>query len=341
MFALAGKRIWVAGHRGMVGSALVRRLGRERCKLLTIAREQLDLRRQADVEDWMALNQPEVVFICAARVGGILANSSQPVDFLYENLSIAANLIHGAVRSGVQKLMFLGSACLYPRLAPQPIPETAMLDGPPEPTNQWNSVAKIAGVKLCQAYRRQYGFDFISVVPAGLYGPGDRFDPQSGHVVAGLIRRTHEAKSAGAAELSVWGSGKPIREFMHVDDCADALTFLMSHYSDESPINVGTQEETSIGELARRVAGAVGFTGRLVFDTSKPDGMPRKLLDSSRIFQLGWRPQISLPDGLAQTYRWFVKQPSPVEASATAGNIPKDEERSLQLTRGFHTVPEG
>jgi GDP-L-fucose synthase len=314
MFTLARKRIWVAGHRGMVGSALVRRLAREDCELLTADRSMLDLRRQADVETWLASHRPDAVFIAAATVGGILANASRPVDFLYDNLSIAANVIHGAANAGVQKLMFLGAACLYPRLAPQPMSEDCLLEGPPEPTNQWYTVAKIAGVKLCQAYWRQQGLDFISVVPANLYGPGDRFDPQSGHVVPGLIMGAHEAKNTGVGKLSIWGTGNALREFMHVDDCADALVFLMKAYSDERLINVGTGEEVSIGELAGKVAGAVGFAGRLEFDASKPDGMPRKLLDSSRMAQMGWRPRVSLEEGLAQTYQWYINSTKIVHA---------------------------
>jgi GDP-L-fucose synthase len=305
-FDLTGKRIWVAGHRGMVGSALLRRLARENCELLTVDRSALDLRRQADVETWLNLHRPDAVFVAAATVGGILANSSRPVEFLYDNLSIASNIVHSAANAGVHKLMFLGAACLYPRLAPQPMSEDSLLQGPPEPTNQWYTIAKIVGVKLCQAYRIQHGRDFISVVPANLYGPGDRFDPESGHVVPGLIRRAHEAKQSGATELSIWGTGQALREFMHVEDCADALVFLMKTYSDEGLINVGTGEEVSIGGLAGKVVDAVGFTGRLTFDPSKPDGMPRKLLDSSRIRNMGWQPRIKLETGLSQTYQWFV-----------------------------------
>lgn len=306
-FSLAGRRVWVAGHNGMVGSALLRRLQREDCTLLTVERKALDLRRQADVEAWIAANRPDVVFIAAATVGGIHANASRPAEFLYDNLAIGANIIQGAAGAGVKKLMFLGAACLYPRLAPQPMTEDSLLQGPPEPTNEWYTVAKIAGVKLCQSYRRQYGCDFISVVPANLYGPGDRFDQQSGHVVPGLIMRAHEARASGAGELSIWGTGKALREFMHVDDCADALVFLMKSYSDERLINVGTGQEVSIGELARNVSDVVGFTGELAFDTTKPDGMPRKLLDSSRILGMGWRSRISLDDGLRGTYRWYLK----------------------------------
>lgn len=305
IFPLVGKRIWVAGHRGMVGSALVRRLAREDCTVLTVERNALDLRRQAEVEAWLNENRPDGIFIAAATVGGILANSTRPDEFLYDNLAIAANIIHGAVQADVAKLMFLGAACLYPRLAPQPMSEDSLLEGPPEPTNEWYTVAKIAGVKLCQAYRKQRGCDFIVAVPANLYGPGDRFDTESGHVVPGLIMRAHEAHMTGVTELPIWGTGTARREFMHVDDCADALVFLMKTYSDQRMINVGTGQEVSIGELAREICKVVGYSGQLVFDTTKPDGMPRKLLDSSRILRMGWRSQIALEEGLRQTYCWF------------------------------------
>ena len=306
IFPLAGKRVWVAGHRGMVGSALVRRLEREACALLTVGRETLDLRRQAEVEAWMIANRPEVVFIAAATVGGILANSTRPAEFLYDNLAIASNIISCAAESNVAKLMFLGATCLYPRLAPQPMSEDSLLEGSPEPTNEWYTVAKIAGVKLCQAYRKQHGCDFIVAVPANLYGPGDRFDTQSGHVVPGLIVRAHNACMENASALSIWGTGNARREFMHVDDCADALVFLMKTYSNPRIINVGTGEEVSIGELARRICNVVGYSGQLAFDTTKPDGMPRKLLNSSRIRELGWRGRIELDDGLQQTYQWVL-----------------------------------
>ena len=307
IFPLAGKRVWVAGHRGMVGSALVRRLEREACMVLTVGRKTLDLRRQADVEAWLLENRPDTIFIAAATVGGILANSTRPAEFLYDNLAIAANVIHGAVKANVAKLMFLGAACLYPRLAPQPMSEDSLLTGPPEPTNEWYTVAKIAGVKLCQAYRQQHACDFIVAVPANLYGPGDNFDVQAGHVVPGLITRALEARAGGAPTLSIWGTGKALREFMHVDDCADALVFLMKTYSDARIINVGTGEEVSIGDLARKVCDVVDYTGQLTFDTSKPDGMPRKLLDSSRVLAMGWHRQIALDAGLRQTYRWFLE----------------------------------
>jgi GDP-L-fucose synthase len=307
-FELKGKRIWVAGHRGLVGSALVRRLRSEQCELLTADRSVLDLRRQAEVETWVAANRPDAVFIAAATVGGISANASRPAEFLYDNLAIAANIINAAAVSKVSKLMFLGAACVYPRLAPQPMSETSLLEGPPEPTNEWYTVAKIAGIKLCQSMRLQYGCDFISVVPANLYGPGDNFDPAAGHVIPALLRRSDEAKRQNISELTIWGSGKPRREFLHVDDCADALVFLMKNYSDSRLINVGTGQEVTIGELAGEICKVVGYTGKLLFDTTKPDGMPRKLLDSSRILQLGWQPTIALDQGLSQTYRWFLDQ---------------------------------
>jgi len=308
IFPLAGKRVWVAGHRGMVGGALVRRLERENCSILTVDRKDLDLRNQRDTQAWLASNRPDAVFIAAALVGGIAANATRPAEFLYDNLAIASNIIHGAAETGVKKLMFLGAACLYPRLAPQPMSESSLLEGPPEPTNEGYTVAKIAGVKLCEAYRRQHGRDFISVVPANLYGPGDRFDAESGHVVPGLMMRAHAGSRNAEPEFAIWGSGKALREFMHVDDCADALVFLMQSYSESQLINVGTGQEISIGDLARAIVQVVGYNGRLVFDVSKPDGMPRKLLNSSRILAMGWRPRVELSDGLRETYRWFLDQ---------------------------------
>jgi GDP-L-fucose synthase len=308
IFPLVGKRVWVAGHRGMVGAALVRRLERENCSVLTVDRKDLDLRDQSNTKAWLADNRPDAVFIAAALVGGIAANATRPAEFLYDNLAIASNVIHGAAETGVKKLMFLGAACLYPRLAPQPMSETSLMEGPPEPTNEWYTVAKIAGVKLCEAYRRQHGHDFVSVVPANLYGPGDRFDAESAHVVPGLTMRAHAAIEKGEPELSIWGSGKALREFMHVDDCADALVFLMQAYSQSQLVNVGTGQEITIGDLARAISEVVGYKGRLVFDASKPDGMPRKLLDSSRILAMGWRPRVELSEGLRETYRWFLGQ---------------------------------
>ena len=305
-FRLAGRRVWVAGHRGMVGGALVRRLARADCELLTVTREACDLRRQAEVLRWLGEARPEVVVVAAAKVGGILANSSYPAEFLYDNLMIAANVIHGAWRVGTAKLLFLGSSCIYPRLAPQPMAEESLLEGQLEPSNQWYAVAKIAGIKLVQACRRQYGCDFISAMPTNLYGPGDNFDPASGHVVPGLIAKMHAAKIAGAAEVEVWGTGRPRRELLHVDDLADACVRLLEVYSDELPINVGCGVDLTIAELAEKVRAVVGFEGRLRFDPTRPDGAPQKLLDISRLAALGWRPQIPLDQGLAATYRWYL-----------------------------------
>ncbi|MFL0586610.1 GDP-L-fucose synthase [uncultured Sphingomonas sp.] len=306
-YALAGKRVFVAGHRGMVGSALVRRLEREACTIVTIDRAGLDLRDQAAVRAWFAANRPDAVFLAAARVGGILANDRYPADFLRDNLMIAANVIEAAHRSGVEKLLFLGSSCIYPRLAEQPIREEALLAGPLEPTNQWYAIAKIAGVKLVQAYRRQHGCDFIAAMPTNLYGPGDNFDLESSHVLPALIRKAHEARVAGAVAMPIWGSGTPRREFLHVDDLADACVFLMMHYSDDAPINVGSGEEVTIRELAAMVARAIGFDGAIVADPARPDGTPRKLVDSGRLRALGWQPRIALGDGIAATCRWFCE----------------------------------
>jgi GDP-L-fucose synthase len=306
MFPLAGRRVFVAGHRGMVGSALTRRLARSGCEVLTAGRGEVDLRRQEATEAWLAARRPDAVFVAAATVGGILANDTRPGEFLYDNLMIAGNVIEASRRAGVKKLLFLGSSCIYPRLAPQPMTEEALLTGPLEPTNQWYAVAKIAGLKLCAAYRRQYGADFISAQPTNLYGPGDTYDLQASHVVPALIAKTHRAKATGAAEVEIWGTGTPRREFLHVDDLADALVFLMERYSDELQVNVGWGEDVSIRELAELVAEVVGYTGGFRYATEKPDGTPRKLLDVSRLSALGWRPRIALRDGLADAYRWFV-----------------------------------
>jgi len=305
-FDLAGKRVFVAGHRGMVGAALVRRLAQEGCTVLTAGREELDLTRQEPVERWIKEKSPQAVFIAAAKVGGILANASFPAQFLYDNLVIEANLIHAAHKAGVGKLVFLGSSCIYPKLAPQPIKEGALLTGPLEPTNEWYAVAKIAGLKLCEAYRRQYGCDFVSAMPTNLYGPGDNFDLNTSHILPALIRKMHDAKIANAAEVVIWGTGTPLREFLHVDDCADALVHIMKFYSGDTHINVGSGEELSVLELAMLTARIIGFKGEIVHDLSKPDGTPRKLMDSTKLRTLGWRPQIGLEEGIRTTYEWFL-----------------------------------
>lgn len=307
LYDIDGKRIWVAGNRGMVGQALVRRLGRERCEVLKVARADLDLRDGAAVSRWLAAHRPHAILMAAAKVGGIEANRRYPAEFLYDNLAISANVIHAAHASGVEKLVYLGSSCVYPRFAPQPIPEDALLTGPLEPTNEWYAVAKIAGIKLCQAYRAEHGADFVSVMPTNLYGPGDNFDLETSHVLPALLRKAHEAKLNGDRELVVWGSGTPRREFLHVDDCADALLHVLRHYSDASPINIGIGEDIAIGDLASLVARVVGFDGELRFDTSRPDGTPRKLLDVSRLTALGWRAAIPLEAGIAATYQAFLK----------------------------------
>lgn len=306
-YALRNKRVWVAGHRGLVGGALVRRLVAEECAVLTVARAECDLRRPDAVERWMAANRPEAVFVAAARVGGIYANDTRPVDFLYDNLMIAANVIEAAHRTGVEKLLFLGSTCIYPRLAPQPMNEDALLTGPLEPTNQWYAVAKIAGIKLVQAYRRQHGADFISAMPTNLYGPGDNFDLNSSHVLPALIAKTYDAVTRGAPTVEVWGSGRPLREFLHVDDCADALVHLMKTYSGEDIVNVGSGQEIAISDLAAQICRVAGFRGTLAFDASKPDGTPRKMVDIARLTALGWRPRIALEDGVRETYRWYAE----------------------------------
>jgi GDP-L-fucose synthase len=306
-YALAGKRIWVAGHRGMVGAALVRQLERENCTVLTVGRDRLDLRDAAAVKSWMQANAPQAVVLAAAKVGGIVANDSWPADFLYDNLAIENAIIHGAFETQVEKLLFLGSSCIYPKFAPQPIREDALLTGPLEPTNEWYAVAKIAGIKLCQAYRRQHGRDFISAMPTNLYGPGDNFDLTSSHVIPALIRKAHEAKEAGAKSMAIWGSGTPRREFLHVDDCASALIFLLKTYSGDSHVNVGSGTDLTIDELARLVMQAVGFKGTLTHDTSKPDGTPRKLMSNEKLAAMGWAPRIPLEQGLETAYRWFLE----------------------------------
>ena len=311
-FCLTGKRIYVAGHGGMVGAALVRRLAVEDCAILTSPRA-VDLREQAAVREWFAANRPEVTIVAAAKVGGIAANDAYPGEFLYDNLMIEANLIEAARQAGVAKLLFLGSSCIYPKLAPQPIAEDALLSGPLEPTNEWYAIAKIAGIKLCQAYRRQYGCDFISAMPTNLYGPGDNYDLKGSHVLPALIRKAHEAKQAGAAAMTIWGTGSPHREFLHVDDLADACVFLLERFSGEEHVNVGSGEEVTIAELAVIVAEVVGFKGTIEHDLSKPDGTPRKLMSNAKIAAMGWQPQIGLREGIERTYADFLagnmKQP--------------------------------
>lgn len=316
-FRLEGNRVWVAGHRGMVGSAIVRRLATESCTVLTAGRETVDLTRQAEVEAWLGAERPDAVVVAAARVGGILANSTRPAEFLYENLAIEANIIQAAWKAGVSKLLFLGSSCIYPRLAPQPITEDALLTGPLEPTNQWYAIAKIAGIKLCQAYRQQYGCNFISLMPTNLYGPGDNFDLTSSHVLPALLAKIDRAKREGLSTVELWGSGQPRREFLHVDDLADAAVFVLRNYEGDTPLNVGTGTDVTIRELAETIADVIGFTGSFTYDTSKPDGMPRKLLDISRLAELGWKARIGLRVGIAQTYDWYRSNVVDSAASVT------------------------
>ena len=305
-YELSGKRVYVAGHRGMVGSAIVRRLASEGCEVLTADRS-VDLREQAAVRDWYAANRPDTVVVAAAKVGGILANDTYPADFLYDNLMIEANLIEAAYRNDVEKLLFLGSSCIYPKMAPQPIPEDALLTGPLEPTNEWYAVAKIAGIKLCQAYRRQHGCDYISAMPTNLYGPGDNFDLKSSHVLPALIRKAHEAKEAGAAFIEIWGTGSPRREFLHVDDLADGCIFLLKEYSGDEHVNLGSGTDIPIIELTHLVCEVVGFDGAISKDASKPDGTPRKLMSGDKIAAMGWAPKVSLREGIKDAYRAFLR----------------------------------
>ncbi len=304
---MVGNRIWVAGHKGMVGSAIARCLTARGDDVLKADRSVVDLRNQIGVEVWLKQNRPDSIVFAAAKVGGIYANDSFPADFIYDNLAIEANIIHSAHLAGVNRLVFLGSSCIYPKFAPQPIKEDALLTGPLEPTNEWYAIAKIAGIKLCQAYRKQYGRRYISVMPCNLYGPGDHFDPMTSHVLPALIHKFHTAKVEGHYEMVVWGTGTPLREFLHVDDLARAIVFCLDNYDDYEHINCGAGSEVSIRELAEIVARVVGYSGKLVFDTSKPDGTPRKLMDSSRLMALGWVPEISLEDGIRTTYRWYVE----------------------------------
>ncbi len=306
-YILEGKRVFVAGHGGMVGSALVRRLASENCNVLYASRSELDLTRQIDVEQWFRTSRPDAVFVAAARVGGILANASSPADFLYENLCIATNVVGAAFRCRVDRLLFLGSSCIYPRHAHQPIGEDQLLTGPLEPTNEAYAIAKIAGIKLCEAYRTQYGADFVSAMPTNLYGPGDNFDLTTSHVLPALIRKAHEAKVSNAPHLAIWGTGTPRREFLHADDCADALVYIMKYYEGPGHINVGTGKDIAIRDLAALTAQIVGYSGPVICDTSKPDGTPQKLLDCGRLKSLGWSPSITLSQGILDTYNWYLK----------------------------------
>jgi GDP-L-fucose synthase len=300
--------IFVAGHKGLVGAAICRRLAADGIEPLVADRTALDLCDQAAVDRWFETHDIEQVYLSAAKVGGILANDTWPAEFIHDNLAIQTNVIHAAWKSGVRKLLFLGSSCIYPKLAPQPMPEDCLLTGPLEPTNEWYAVAKIAGIKLCQAYRRQYGFDAIAVMPTNLYGPGDNFDLETSHVLPAMIRKFHEAKLAGDPEVVVWGTGTPRREFLHVDDLADACVFLMANYSSEDIVNIGWGRDLSIAELAETVRTAVGFEGEIVYDRTKPDGTPRKLLDTMRLSSLGWQPSIALAEGIRSTYAWYCDQ---------------------------------
>lgn len=305
---LRKRRIWVAGHRGMVGSAIMRRLDGENVEVLTIGRGELDLRDQSAVRAWVAQQKPDVIILAAAKVGGILANDSYPADFLVDNLVIETNVIEAADRANVDRLVFLGSSCIYPKFAPQPIKEDSLLTGPLEPTNEWYAIAKIAGIKMCQAYRRQHARRYIAVMPSNLYGINDNFDLATSHVLPALIRKFHEANRAGRREVVIWGTGTPRREFLYVDDLADAVVFLMDHYDGDEPVNCGAGSDLTIRELAETIGRIVGFSGQLVFDATKPDGTPRKLMDSSRLAALGWRPKTTLDGGIAEVYRWFLRE---------------------------------
>jgi GDP-L-fucose synthase len=306
LFDLRGKRVFVAGHKGMAGSAIVRRLTAEQCEVLTVDRQSLDLTQQADTERWLEKTAPDAVFLAAGHVGGIYANDTYPADFIVDNLAIALNVIRGSFKAGVKKLLALGSSCIYPRLAQQPMAEDALLTGPLEPTNQWYAVAKIAAIKLCEAYRTQHGADFISAMPTNLYGRGDNYHPTDSHVPAALIRRFHEGKLSNASTVTVWGTGKPRREFLCSDDLADACVFLMKNYSDMEFVNVGTGEDVTIAEFAAEVARVVDFKGKIIFDKSRPDGAPQKLLNVAKIKGLGWSPRISLRDGLSAAYADYL-----------------------------------
>lgn len=304
-FDLPGKRVFVAGHRGLVGSAMAARLMAEDCDVITVEHSKLDLTRQTETEDWISSQRPDAIVIAAAHVGGISANSTYPAKFLYDNAAIALNVIEAARKADVSKLLYLSAACTYPKLADQPISEAALLTGPLEPTNEWYAIAKITGMKMCAAYRQEHGCNFISVQPSSVYGPGDNFDPEEGHVVAGMMTKFHNAKIAGAPSVELWGSGTPIREFMYIDDLADSLTYLLRHYVEPTPINVGTGQGTTIKDLAEIISSVVGYEGALAWDTTRPDGMPKRMLDSSKLSALGWEPSVSLQDGLKKTYAWY------------------------------------
>jgi GDP-L-fucose synthase len=306
-------RVFVAGHQGLVGSAICRRLRQDGVETFVAGRDDLDLTNQGDVDSWFTAKDIDEVYLAAAKVGGIHANNTYAAEFIRDNLAIQTNVIHAAWNSGVKKLLFLGSSCIYPKLAEQPMREDSLLTGPLEPTNEWYAIAKIAGIKMCQAYRKQYGFDAISVMPTNLYGPGDNFNLENSHVLPALMRKFHEAKVEGADEVTVWGTGKPRREFLHVDDLADACVFLMGNYSSAEIVNVGWDRDISISELAELVREVVGFKGKIVFDTSKPDGTPRKLLDTARVTALGWQPSITLKEGIASTYAWYLENSATIE----------------------------
>ncbi len=305
MLSIAGLTVWVAGHGGMLGRALVRRLNQEGCRIITASRAELDLTRQSEVEDWVVENRPELIFLAAAKVGGIHANATYPADFIYQNITIQTNVIESARRCKVRKLVFYGSSCTYPKSAPQPVTESRLLEGMPELTNVWYAVAKIAGIKMIEAYRNQFGCDFINLMPANAYGPWDNFNLRDSHVIPAMIRKFYAARERNADSVEIWGTGTPLREFLFVDDLADASVFLAKHYSEPDLINVGTGEEVAVSTLAEKIAELTGYEGRIVFDATKPDGSPRKLLDSTRLNALGWRPETSLSDGLATTYEWF------------------------------------
>ena len=305
-FSLKGLKVWVAGHTGLVGSAMVRRLSQEACKVV-FPDERIDLRDQAQVRIWMAQARPDVVVLAAAKVGGIAANQNFPADFIYDNLMIAANVIHSAHETGVRKLLFLGSSCIYPKDAPQPMREDMLLSGALEPSNAPYALAKLAGIGLCQSYRRQHGQDFIAVMPCNLYGPGDQFDAAASHVISALMLKAHAAKMQKAKEWNVWGSGRALREFLYVDDLAEALVFVLKHYSSVEILNIGSGEEITIGALARQIAGVVGLEAEIVFDESAPEGVARKIMDSGRIFAQGWRPKVALSEGLVRTYEFFLR----------------------------------